>query len=386
MKRPGRIFPIHAAAFLVLSLCALSLPSSIHPQETRRTETVAPGIEYLTIQRSDFARRRDPDRWMIHVLLLDPRRTTCRLGRALDNGVGIETTRSIAARHGALAAVNGGYYRTTGIYRGEPAGLLSLSGKVLSEPYRKRPALAVKEDGAGIRIHFGHFDFTAEVLVEGGERRLINGINRPRLDDELILYTPEFHSTTLTNAYGIEAVIIDGVVTSRRDGVGSQSIPRSGCILSANGRAQEWASRHLHPGARLEIRTEMAAEPPLTFDPDFILGGGPILLRGGMPAAADDPGLYAEDFRRNRHPRTAIGVRKDGGLVIVAVDGRQPGLSDGMTIDEIASLMAELGCVEALNLDGGGSTTMVIKNKVVNSPSDPTGERSVGNALLFFLR
>ncbi|MBP1661735.1 MAG: hypothetical protein H6P95_2927 [Candidatus Aminicenantes bacterium] len=81
-----------------------------------------------------------------------------------------------------------------------------------------------------------------------------------------------------------------------------------------------------------------------------------------------------------------MGVRADGRIVLVAVDGRQPELSVGMTIAELAALLIELGAVEAVNMDGGGSTTMAVRGKVVNSPSDLTGERAVGDALLVFLR
>ena len=73
-------------------------------------------------------------------------------------------------------------------------------------------------------------------------------------------------------------------------------------------------------------------------------------------------------------------------LVLVTVDGRQPQKGVGMTIEELAKLMIELGCVEAMNLDGGGSTTMVIRNKIANSPSDATGERPVSDALLIVAR
>jgi exopolysaccharide biosynthesis protein len=81
-----------------------------------------------------------------------------------------------------------------------------------------------------------------------------------------------------------------------------------------------------------------------------------------------------------------VGFRADGRVLLVTVDGRQPELSVGMTIAELAALLIELGAVEAANMDGGGSTTMAVRGKVVNSPSDLTGERAVGDALLVFLR
>jgi exopolysaccharide biosynthesis protein len=110
------------------------------------------------------------------------------------------------------------------------------------------------------------------------------------------------------------------------------------------------------------------------------------LLASGRFVANEEAANYSESLMRLRHPRTAIGWRADGHLVLVTVDGRQPQKSVGMTIEELAKLMIELGCVEAMNLDGGGSTTMVIRNKIANSPSDAAGERPVSDALLIVAR
>ncbi len=92
-----------------------------------------------------------------------------------------------------------------------------------------------------------------------------------------------------------------------------------------------------------------------------------------------------ERFRRDiavgRAPRTAAGITEDGRLLLVTVNGRQPGLSTGMTLEELAGLMLELGARDAVNLDGGGSTTMVIRGRVFNFPSDGA-ERPVTGALV----
>lgn len=384
-------FALVARLLLSLVLIAPALTSAVpaqdlpaDPAESRRSETVVPGVEHLEIRRENAAA--EADRWVIHALVLDPRRVRLSLGRAFDGGVGVETTSSIAARHDALAAVNGGYFRTEGIYRGEPAGIVVRGAKVLSEPYRKRPGLAVSGASGSTRLGFINVAFRAEAVAADGTRRAINGVNRPRLDDDLILFTPDFHRTTLTGPNGIEAVVAAGLIVAVYDGAGSRAIPADGFVLSAHGAARLWVREHLRTGVKVEVRTVTKVEPKLPFDPEFILGGGPILLRGGAPVAAADAGEYTAGFRFERHPRTAVGVRADGRLVLVAVDGRQPAVSVGMTIDELTALMKELGCREAINLDGGGSTTMVIRDKVVNHPSDPGGERAVGDALLVFLR
>ena len=115
------------------------------------------------------------------------------------------------------------------------------------------------------------------------------------------------------------------------------------------------------------------------------VGGRPSLIRDGV-IVADVDTVGGAGFATTRHPRTAAGIARGGRRLILAViDGRQKPYSDGMTLRETASLMLALGARDAINLDGGGSTTMVADSagtlRVVNRPSDPTGERAVGNAL-----
>jgi exopolysaccharide biosynthesis protein len=101
-----------------------------------------------------------------------------------------------------------------------------------------------------------------------------------------------------------------------------------------------------------------------------------------------DPGRekFSREFSETWHPRTAIGRAIDGKVLLVTVDGRQPALSAGMSLEMLAKLLREFGAQDAANLDGGGSTTMYLLGKVVNSPSDKTGERPVSDAILLFPR
>ena len=127
--------------------------------------------------------------------------------------------------------------------------------------------------------------------------------------------------------------------------------------------------RPVKPGERLSIST--AVMPDLTGAPCAV-AGDPKLITASKPSPAAGG--------KDRHPRTAIGY-DEANLYLVVVDGRQKGLSDGMTLAELAALMQRLGCADALNLDGGGSSTMWLDGKVVNTPSDGR-ERPVGNALI----
>ena len=82
--------------------------------------------------------------------------------------------------------------------------------------------------------------------------------------------------------------------------------------------------------------------------------------------------------------QSAIARLESGKLLLLTVDGRQPGVSAGMSLNMLADLLLEFGAVEAINLDGGGSTAMVVRDKLANRPSDQTGERPVSDSILVF--
>lgn len=369
--------------FLLLALSAIGQqPEAV---QTKTSEILAPGVELVSIKRGDFSEAATGNHWMINVLQVDPKQARLRLAQAMDEIAGAETTSSMATRYAALAGINGGYFRTTGIVRGEPVGALAIGEKLLSEPVKNRAALAIFDDGKQIHTAITHVTVVAVLRVQGKIATPINGFNRPREKDELIVFTPEFHRTTLTDSDGAEFSVERNRVTSVTNGVGSQHIPHNGFIISATGAARNWALEHLRTGTRIEISTKIKTEPTIPFRPDFILGGGPQLIADGKKVFTNEAARYSDSLYRQRHPRTAIGWRSDGTMILLTVDGRQK-QSIGMTLDELAGLMLELGCTSAMNLDGGGSTTMVAKNKIVNSPSDATGERAVSDALLIFPR
>jgi hypothetical protein len=144
--------------------------------------------------------------------------------------------------------------------------------------------------------------------------------------------------------------------------------------LLALGEERDWARRRsAGDTVSWQVRTTIGAVLAES------VGGFPELLRDGRDVLGEQ--TVAESFGAARHPRTAIGWTDDGRLLLIVVDGRQPEWSAGMSLAEIAWLFRSLGATSALNLDGGGSTAMVVGGRVVNRPSDREGERAVGNAL-----
>jgi hypothetical protein len=226
---------------------------------------------------------------------------------------------------------------------------------------------------------------------------VLDGINRPRGADEMVLFTPAFHQTTLTDASGTEIVVRRGRVVEVREQAGSTPIPPDGFVLSAKGAAQRWAREHLRRRTRVNVSAALKPadasasvsasrdENPWNAAED-VVGGGPKIVTAGRVDITLEREKVLPSFSTTRHPRTAIASLPGNRALLLVVDGRQPAISVGMSLDELARLLIELGAIEAINLDGGGSSTMAIDGKVVNHPSDVTGERPVSDAILVLPR
>jgi len=387
--------PLFACAVLALILIFSGASHSSYAGQSNRISSsedilkaaeVVDGVWHLRIVRGNKSDNEGTGPWVINLLRVDLKRVGMRLVHALDEGVGLETTTSMAGRYGAIAAVNAGFFRTTGTYRGEDTGVLVVNKKLLSEPIDPRASLGLIERPSGTEIIFGHLKFAGYVESAAGRRLPVNGLNRPRAADELVIYTPEFHRTTLTTPDGAEVIVRSNRVIRLRDLEGSSDIPADGFVISASGSARRWALENLRIGSFVRVNTKLIpverGTTALWKEASFIVGGGPQLINDGQVAIAAEAEGIAAAFVRDRHPRTAIAKTKDGQLLIATVDGRQPGVSIGMSLTELADLLLEFGASEAINLDGGGSTTMVVRGKLANSPSDQTGERPVSDALL----
>lgn len=341
----------------------------------------------LEIQNTLYDLTHPDGPWKINVLEADPKRIQVRVAHAYDAAIGLETTAELAFRRGALAAINGGFFQMEGLLAGDSEGTLRIEGTLLSEPDRGRGAVGFYDLNGTAQAVFGRLGFRGQVRFADSEPFSLDGMNRERKPSEIILYTPEFHRTTLTPPGGAEVVIEKGQITEIRDGSGSTPIPPAGMVLSIGDQRAPEILPLLRSGAGVSVTTQLL---PLLPDPEGewdravdIVGGGPLLLWKGRRLEEPEKESVSRVFYLARHPRTAAGVRADGTLLFVTVDGRQPETSVGMSIPELTDLMLELGCLSAVNLDGGGSTTMVIDGRVVNSPSGSSPRRN-GDAILLF--
>jgi Phosphodiester glycosidase len=388
------------------TLVALAMPISTTALAGTPVQ-VDPGVEWTTIVRD-----RGPER--INVLAVDPARVRGVLSN--DRIAGRERVSRMGRRVGAVAGVNGTYFTPSG----DPVGALVIDGELMSEPLDGRSALILPAaplvlPPAPARPFVARLRFLGRVTVNGRSREL-DGINRTRglipgcggrggdlptiRPNAVVTCTDSSELILLTSRYGarppreggVEAIVRDGRVARVR-APGTGPVPRDGVLLTGTGDAAAFLRNAALPRSRLRIELTLRADRrPLAIDPTpAVLGSGPRLLRDGEvvvrsaagPEGFDPPQApsFFRTFVAGRNPRTLAGVRADGTLLLVTVDGRRPGWSAGMTLPEAARLMRSLGARDAINLDGDGSSTMVVRGEVVNRPSDRVGERPVSNGL-----
>ena len=375
------------------------LETALADADTLRVADVTPGVRHAYAWSAAGP-------WAINVLEIDGTVCTPRIearmpGSRLD---GRARTSELAV--GAIAAVNADFFTRTGA----PVGAQVRAGEVLVGPVA-RPVFALSETAVtGGATRFAASAPAAWIgravlrgyVARGADTLRIAQVNRPpayagsdphggdRNDDGVYLFTHRFGAGTPADS-GAAVLVLSriqggttggaGVVASM-DTLEGGAVPLDSDVVVVLGRGKAArVMRTMAPGDTVEWRIELVPEAGDGAPAFEAVGGQPVLLRDGAVAADIREGI-APSFGEQRHPRTAVGITADGRLLWVTVDGRQPPYSDGMSLAELADLMARLGAHNAINLDGGGSTTMVVRGIVVNRPSDAAGERPVGNALV----
>jgi hypothetical protein len=347
-------------------------PSPAKPVE------VMPGVTYD--RRVEFTAHGPK---VIHVLIAPKPGGLYALKPVLSNNtlLGRERVSAMQRRVSATATVAGVNGDLFAWEQGFPSGMLIQDGVIHASPNTGRSTIGVGADGT---LHvervslFGTWQGT-------GQRRTVNGLNK--LAGSTVLYTPSWGAATPPGTGSVEATLsafpsatagadLTGLVAQVKPG-GGTPIPPNGAVLVARG-AQG-------PRLMAEAPVGQAVTVRLTLKPDWTgvvdaLGGGPAIIRDGRPVfrAQEEFSTYQLSLR---HPRSAVGQTADGRIVMLAVDGRAPGYSVGMTNFELALAMMRFGVVTASALDGGGSTTMAYDGAVLNRPSDGR-ERAVAEALL----
>lgn len=330
--------------------------------DRKLVEEVAPGLTHIS-----WLRNSANGPVQAHILDMAPK-SGWLLKPVLSNGMiqGLEPLLGMTERTQAVAAVNAAYFGLDG----STIGLLKLDGKIVSTPELPRTALGILPDG-GVLID--QVAYEGKVSLPDGQTVPINAVNRERGENELIVYTDLYAPATGSNSYGQEYVVVNGKVAAVNQS--NSPIPAGGIVLSAHGEAARRLA-DLKVGDAVKVEQTLGAEWDKTSQ---AVGAGPMLVKNNSIFLTTKIEEFGSDVAGGRAPRTAIGRKADGHILTVVVDGRQEN-SVGMSLLELAMFMQELGAQDAMNLDGGGSSEMVVKSQVVNKPSDGR-ERRVGTAL-----
>ena len=272
----------------------------------------------------------------------------------------------MTAQQGALAGVNGGYFA----YEGAAVGAVKIDGEWLRLPWKNRTAIGLRPDGTA---KIDNLQATATVEFSGGQRVVLANLNGRPVANAICLMTPRFATTIKLHEDEIALEIENGAVVART-ATGEAAIRANGSTLVASGEARAQLEG-IEVGAKSVLKIETT--PAAWQEYPTILGAGPRLLRAGKVETTE----VEEEFRPDvihRGRRTAIGIDANGDFLLVVVDVA-PELSIGMTIPELATELQKLGALEAINLDGGGSVALVVKDQLINSR---VKEPVVANAVL----
>ncbi len=368
-------------------------------------EAVAPGFDYRQFQVAG------PNN--VFVVRMDRANPACTIDSLISHGRLVGDTETVSAmaaaqedalgywgeywgqRYDVVAAINGDFY----------SGGVPVGGQICGAWYAKRfPDFA---GGSGFAWQLDREAFIGECvrhlshkqkisyLATGADQEL-DGVNRPRGTNELVLYTHHWDLTTGTDASGAEVLVAMtrpaailptpngalGTIVEIRPDAGSTVVPFDHVVLSAHGTAAATLLANVSLGAELRISQEIThyehdCSTPFAWDwtkTYASIGGSFHFLRQGALQDSNDPGAT------QRHPRTAIALN-DQYIFFIVVDGRSS-ISVGMNMTELGQFcLAYLDAVEGLNQDGGGSSTLWVNGQVMNVPSDGQ-ERPVANGMM----
>lgn len=296
----------------------------------------------------------------------------------------------MAKRTGAVAAINGDFFQM--MESGRTIGLAYQGGKLVESPALRSDmyGFGLTEDKTPLIELFG---FTGKVTAENGKSFALSGINKPGYMlmsgvssdvDTLHLYNTLWGPTSrgkLADLAGVvEVVVQNGVVQRTLTDQAGVAIPANGYILKGHGLAAQFIKDNLKPGSKVSYTYTVE---PGGKDLFAAVGGQALLVEDGH-----QPAYFTQNIT-GKHARTAAGISKDGKTLFLVAVEKQTDVSVGMTQEELASFLISIGVWRAVNLDGGGSTTLAARHlgdfdvSLVNQPQG-TSQRRVPDAIGIF--
>lgn len=286
-----------------------------------------------------------------------------------------------------VAGINGDFYDTK---LGTPLGMVIHQGKLKASGLNTTKAVGFLADGTAF---VAPIQFQYELAVNGMTTIPVHHVNKPQaMGDAIHFYNDQFDETTGTTVANVEVVVqtqesnepvingtIQGVVSTVNPASSNGILSQGQFLLSTSaGTSNAALLAALVPGDQVTFTVRDLASESLWFQAAEAIGAYQVIAENGAVTVAAN----------GADPRTCLGIRPDGSLLLYAVDGRNPGFSNGLGLADIATYLVSRGCVTVVNLDGGGSTTIAVRMpgdteaKVTNRPSGGV-ERSNSNSLLF---
>lgn len=366
---------------IFLLLIAIKLSAQVR-FDTVNVKHVGVGIIHTEIHEGS-------NPWTIDVLEIDLSNSYNKIEsvKSQNKLLGNQTVSQMAIQrdsdgHTVVGAINGDFYASGGI----PIGKQIINGQMLKQNsyYSSFGISKDNKPSLGLSNYNG-------ILFTNNSSHNVHDVNNIRKENYLVLYNSYYGNTTGSNQFGTEInlrpltewIVNDTVYCIVEDvefNVGNMSISNGNAVLSGHGTSAQFLTDNVIAGDTVKLLLEYTSMRPKL---NQLIGGYPKIINNGsnyVQQGYNQEGGPPHTFER--HPRTAIGFSEDSTKVyFITVDGR--GYSVGMTLNELADFMIEIGVHHGLNLDGGGSTTMWVRNKIVNNPSDGI-ERAVGNGMLVY--
>ncbi len=369
------VIGVSSAAMIFCSFTPSFANSPFIIHEERISENISSGVIHETIRQFNAK-----GWWNINVLRinLDDEYTEIKTLFSKDGISKRDTIPNMMKSTNVVGAINGDFFTTQ--YSSFPLGTVIDNGKMLSSPIDPNNKLPVFAIDSSKNPSISFWDWEVKVVPPSGEAIIFSAINKEsQLHEEVIAYDKNWNSQSLGNKVFndlIEIVVIDDYVSEVRVGQPSIPFPENGYIITGRGRVRDRLLNNFKVGDKVNLE--------ITTNPDFknitaAIGGGSPLLKDGIKTP----------FKINiqgDQPRTALGITKDKRqLIMVTIDGRDTSYK-GVSQETMADIMLSLGAYDAINFDGGGSTTMAIRPAgtdeptVINRPSDG-GLRKVTNGI-----
>ena len=277
---------------------------------------------------------------------------------------------TLANNAGAYAAMNASYFKQD---TGTPLGLTIIDGRMMTGPLMNRSVFAIDKHG---KCYITKACLDGEINIGNNNSLKIKNINQPIMSSEGVhMYNRHWGSCTPVTAEGFLHIAIERnkILEISTTPV---EIPETGYAVVVRSALVPCPICEDTP-----VKYGYSICPKELCKAEFAFAAGPNLVIDGCKNVDFAEQNFSAVFANTRTARSAIGIKQDGTVILLTVDGRQKGVSEGVTLYEVADIMLNLGACQAMNLDGGSSTQMVVEGRMVNVPTNKLGAK-VTNAVV----